>query len=99
MGGSIYFWSSGRSLGYKIAVYTSRGPESYDAIREWCKEHKIEVDFINDNPFCNHFSHAENKPVFDIYIDDKNIRFENNWKDIVRNIRNFIYPWWMKDRR
>ena len=38
----------------------------------WCKEHNIPIDYVNENPECN-FGYPEKvrKIVADIYIDDK----------------------------
>lgn len=88
-----------QSLGYKVAIYTSRGPASYDFIRQYCMEHNIPFDYINENPHTTIFDPNDCnivKPNFDLYIDDKAVRFNGNWKSIVNSIVDIKFPYWLK---
>ena len=88
-----------KSLGYMIAIYTSRGTNSYRAIREYMFKHKILFDYINENPHTLKFKDSNIvKPNYDIYIDDKNIRFCGNWANTIQDIKKHKFPYWMKDR-
>lgn len=83
-----------RELGYLILIYSCRGchwhydifaPESKGQpvmerphvinMREWLIEHDIPFDEIDDG--------SRGKPWAQFYIDDKGIRFENNWEEIT----------------
>lgn len=80
-----------RELGFYILIYSCRSsfwfPESFprelrqrtiDEMTAWLKLHAIPYDEIDDG--------TRGKPFCDLYIDDKAIRFENNWTDIMGRI-------------
>lgn len=81
-----------RSLGYLILIYSCRTCHwHYDlyggkgipvmerphvvAMREWLIEQGIPFDEIDDG--------SKGKPWADYYIDDKGVRFMNNWEEIA----------------
>lgn len=45
-------------------------------MKEWLYKHQIPFDDIDDG--------SKGKPLADYYCDDKAIRFENNWDEIVK---------------
>lgn len=85
-----------RMLGYEIVIYSCRTCHwNYDVFggdpsmptleRPFVKEmiafldaNKIPYDIIDDG--------SKGKPMADYYIDDKGIRFENNWREIAKHI-------------
>lgn len=92
-----------RNLGYRILIYSCRTSHRYyeifggdpsqptmerERVKEmvsWLNEHKIPFDEIDDG--------SKGKPMADYYIDDKGIRFENNWPEVMafvfdRHIQN-----------
>jgi len=81
-----------RELGYKIIIYSCRtchwhydifggSPDQpvmeRDRVKEmisWLAENGIEYDEVDDG--------SRGKPSANAYIDDKGIRFQDNWKEI-----------------
>lgn len=73
-----------KDMGYEIVIFTTRasreinGPETDKLIsnlEDYLKENEIHFDDIT----------AE-KLTAEFYIDDKGIRFENNWNEIMNKI-------------
>lgn len=92
--------STFRALGYRILIYSCRScswyPEIFGAepvperarVKEmvaYLDAHGIPYDEIDDG--------AKGKPLADFYIDDKGIRFENNWASIVQFIERGATQW------
>lgn len=83
-----------KALGFKIIIFSCRTshylPEVFGVksspSRQWAikvmvdflAEHKIPYDTIDDGEL--------GKPLADFYIDDKAVRFENNWAAIAHAI-------------
>jgi hydroxymethylpyrimidine pyrophosphatase-like HAD family hydrolase len=87
-----------RDMGYRIVIYTCRTcrflpeifhPDEIDIpqnartvmlrkgvrdMKDWLDQHEIPYDEIDDGML--------GKPLANAYIDDKGIRFDNNWKEI-----------------
>lgn len=62
--------------GHKIIVHSCNNPK---VIRNWMEYFCIPFDAIwGESP-----GDYGQKPIADVYIDDKAIRFENNWAEIV----------------
>lgn len=57
--------------GWKIIIFTARPWADYQNIEKYCEEYKIPVRRI----ICG-------KPLFVCMIDDKNIEFNGNWKEV-----------------
>lgn len=82
-----------RRLGYKIMIWTCRtchwhydvfgGDPSQPTLERlhvkemiaWLDANGIEYDEVDDG--------SRGKPLADFYIDDKGVRFENNWDEIM----------------
>lgn len=69
-----------RALGYKIIIHTARPshPEHVKKIEEYLKAEGVPYDEIGVNSDCEWESV---KPLADLYIDDRALRFEGNWND------------------
>ena len=61
-----------RMLGYKVIIHSVWGYKD-NIIGDWMKFYGIPYDEITNI-----------KPQADYYIDDKAIRFNNNWKEIIK---------------
>jgi len=89
-----------REDGWRIIIYTTRGLES--VVKGQLDEDNIPFDYINYNP--DQPKTASDKPIADIYLDDRAIRFDNWDEAIVKIIANdpredrkdISYPeaWW-----
>ncbi len=78
-----------RTAGFHIIIHTCRTASYWKGkipsnqpklIEGFMKYHKLPYDMI----------WAPDKPVAFAYIDDKAVRFNNNWKEITDNIQNYI---------
>ena len=65
---------------YKVVVFSVRAndPHGKQSIRDWLEKEGIEVDDV-----------IGNKPNAFVFIDDRNIPFENNWSEMVSKVNNF----------
>lgn len=90
-----------RALGYTIMIWTCRTCHfNYDVfggdptqptlertrvleMKDFLKLHDIPYDIIDDG--------SKGKPGADYYIDDKAIRFQNNWAEIAYSIHDQLY--------
>ena len=61
--------------GHTILLYTARSWNEYEMTEDWLKR----------NGF-NYHQLIMGKPIGDVWIDDRAIRFENNWKNIFDQI-------------
>ncbi len=82
-----------RSAGYKIIIHTTRSETG--SISEYLNKHNIIYDYINFNPDNFELQLSPHKPVADLYIDDRAIKFEGNWKDTMQQITDYK-EWWRK---
>ena len=72
-----------KDLGYKIIIHTAR-PSNNDHIKkieEYLTSHDIPFDEINKNSDCPWDSV---KPLADLYIDDRGLRFEGCWNSALK---------------
>lgn len=94
-----------RHLGYKIIIWSCRtslwnedifGELDGAGVPIERKRVKEMIQFLNDNdiPFDEVDDGTKGKPLADWYIDDRAIRFQDNWHDIALQIKaradNFI---------
>lgn len=78
-----------KDIGYTIKIHSCRtatywGREDerrihIKAIQNFMKEHSLPYDEIIT-------SISMDKPIADVYIDDRAIRYENNWLEIARRL-------------
>ena len=61
--------------GYKPIIFTARGWTQYNIIEEWLDKHEIQHRRI----ICG-------KPLLKYMIDDKNIEFKGDWKEVYKKI-------------
>lgn len=84
-----------RDAGWIIIVHTTRSET--DCILSYMEKYSIPFDFINYNPKNVLLGLSLGKPIADVYLDDRAIRFDGNWgQDIIDNINN-AKEWW-RDR-
>lgn len=66
----------------RTAIYWGRKSERgvhFNLIKDFMKENNLSCDEI--------ITHSSiNKPIADVYIDDRAIRYENNWLEIARRL-------------
>lgn len=63
-----------KAWGHHITIYTARGWREYDMTKAWLDDHNIPYD----NLICG-------KPVYDIWIDDRAIRFKG-WMETYEEV-------------
>ena len=68
----IEFCKQQKWLGYTVILWTCRSGPRLQAAIDMCREHGLEFDAVNDNPF-SMYTHlgATRKIYADLYIDDK----------------------------
>ena len=64
-----------RAAGHTIVIYTARGWAEYRMTRAWLDEHGIPYDALQMG-----------KPIADVWIDDRAIRFES-WPQTLAKLR------------
>ncbi|MBT6051753.1 MAG: hypothetical protein HOG49_33535 [Candidatus Scalindua sp.] len=71
----------------RLILYTSSYPDQILEYLKILEGHHIKFDYINENPEVRSyedFGYYENKPYFDIYLDDKAGFHPNEWLDIIQ---------------
>ena len=66
-----------KSNGHKLILWTCRGEPALKEAIEWCRNHNLEFDEININPFFEKKSGPSPKIIADYYIDDKALEFKS----------------------
>lgn len=75
-----------KSKGYVIIIYTTRGDKK--VVAKFLNKNNIPFDYINENP--NQPKNAiGGKPLADIYIDDRGLQFNGDWKETLEKILSF----------
>lgn len=83
-----------KDQGYIIYIYTGRTNSEFrhqgeddqaKAIERWLNKYNIPYDKV----------WLDGKPAAHIYLDDRAIRFNGDWKEILGSIEN-SEPWWKK---
>ncbi len=72
--------------GYTIIIHTCRKDDKM--LRKYLKDNEITYDYINENPDQPDGTN-KGKPMADIYLDDRAIRFNGNWRWVMSDIANF----------
>jgi len=75
-----------KAMGWRVIIFTCR--EDNKALRDYLKEQGISFDEINGGQ-----QQGSPKPVADVYIDDKGLRFQGDWMKSLEEILKFR-PWW-----
>ncbi len=73
-----------KKAGHKIVIWTCRSGESEAEVRRFLIDNGIPFDSINTPAPGTDLS--TRKIYADIYIDDKGMRFEDNWEEMRRLI-------------
>lgn len=64
-----------KQAGHTIVIYTGRGWPEYRMTKKWLDDHGMVYDAIHMG-----------KPIADVWIDDRAIRF-GNWADVLSALR------------
>ncbi len=72
-----------RAEGWKIVIHTTRGPEE---IADYLRQNDIPHDEINCN---SDYTTRGNKPVADVYWDDRAVTYSGNGRKDLEVIRKF----------
>jgi hypothetical protein len=73
-----------KKAGHKIAIWTCRAGQEEKDVRAFLLSNDIPFDTIN-NPIMG-ADLGTRKIYADLYIDDKGLRFDDNWDDLRRFI-------------
>jgi hypothetical protein len=78
-----------RAHGLKIIIHTSRPArqEHLKQLESYLVEAGIPFDEINSNSDC---IWPSKKPLADLYIDDRALRFEGDWKDTIALAKHYL---------
>ena len=82
-----------RSRGHTLILHTTR--PITDKLRKWLEDHGMVFDYFNENPHTATGQTDPRKPLADMYIDDRAIRFRGNWRETVSEVEAFT-PWYKK---
>lgn len=77
-----------------IIINTTRSEEQ--DIKTYLKFHGIPYHHINYNPENDQLQLSKTKVVAHVYLDDRAVRFNGDWKEAAQQIMNFE-PWWRKE--
>jgi hypothetical protein len=74
--------------GYKVIIFSTRAntQEGIDTIREYLRKH------TENNELADTIEVTDQKPIADMYIDDRAIPFNGDWKETLKRIEEFK-PW------
>lgn len=80
--------------GWKIIIWTSRIVTI--KVIDWLNSYDIPYDSVNHNPFGPENLADARKIHADVYIDDKAILFNGEWKGMAHKVMNFK-TWWRRE--
>ncbi|MDR1219703.1 MAG: hypothetical protein LBK73_08860 [Treponema sp.] len=74
--------------GYKVIIFSTRAntQEGIDTIREYLRKH------TENNELADTIEVTDQKPIADMYIDDRAIPFNGDWEETLKRIEEFK-PW------
>ena len=72
--------------GYTIIIFTCR--KDSKSLRKYLEENEISYDYINENPDQPDGTN-KGKPMADLYVDDRAVRFNGEWKWTLHDVANF----------
>lgn len=69
---------------YIVVVVSSRchQPGGIEAIKKWLQNWEIEVDLVSND-----------KPPHIVVVDDRAIRFNGNWQEVIDSVPSASIPW------
>ena len=75
-----------RSMGVVLVLWTSREGQVLMEAVDWCREHGLEFDALNDNPqsTVDLFGYNPRKLAADLYIDDRAVPWKKGAEDLSR---------------
>ncbi len=78
-----------KSEGWKIIINSCRdGDDDEAAMAKWLQANEIPYDEINHN---SSYPWAKGKPVGDVYLDDRGLRFEGRWDAAYQKIQELMH--------
>jgi hypothetical protein len=77
--------------GWRIIIHTCRG--DLEEVRNWLAAWTIAHDGINSTAH-NAPGSSDGKPIADVYLDDRAIRFEGRFLEVLDRIEAGVEPWW-----
>jgi len=80
--GAWEFCRALRAAGWRIIIHTCRG--DLDAVRDWLDANTIAYDGINATD--HNAEGSSEKPIADVYLDDRAVRFEGDFSRALRQI-------------
>ncbi len=87
--GSHRFLRLLKSEGWKIIINSCRsGTEHEAAMARWLEDNEIPYDEINRN---SDYPWANGKPVGDVYLDDRGVRFEGRWDAAYQKVQELLH--------
>jgi hypothetical protein len=74
--------------GYKVIIFSTRAntQEGIDTVREYLRRH------TKNNELADAIEVTDQKPIADMYIDDRAIPFNGDWEETLKRIEEFK-PW------
>lgn len=77
-----------RSIGVLLILWTSREGVVLDEAVDWCRDHGLEFDAVNDNiPMCAElFGYNSRKVGADLYIDDRAMSWNERRSDALSKL-------------
>ena len=79
--------------GWTIIIHTTRGETAL--IERYLEKHNIPYHHINYNPSNFFLNCSDQKPLADVYLDDRAIQFNGDWKEAYEQIAEFK-PWYKR---
>lgn len=73
--------------GWIIIINTCRG--ELEEVGHYLVKHSIPFNYINENPDSKEWNPAKEKIYANIYLDDRALNFDGNWKGIFEKVNGF----------
>ncbi len=78
--------------GWKIIIHTTRSET--EQIKRYLEVNGIPYHFVNHNPENSKLDLSPHKPIADVYLDDRAVRFEGEWnKKLLDKIKESEPHW------
>jgi hydroxymethylpyrimidine pyrophosphatase-like HAD family hydrolase len=79
-----------KKQGHKLILWTCRDSYHLENAIEFCAEHGVTFDAVNDNLHAVHFP-TSRKIYYDLLVDDRNLKWNNDsWLDIEKEIQKVL---------